>query len=170
MPAPKKNQYYKFRLKHGPDKKFTPEQLWDEACKYFQWCEDNPLIKHKTIVLNGRVEILEKPVPRVWTIQGFCLWAGICQNTFKNYRQDDKDSLRISRAHKENELQFVAQSIAETILDMQFQYCAAGFFNPVIIARSLGLKNKAERIHKIQPEKPDALVLEMNGKQINFGN
>lgn len=170
MPAPKKNQYHKFRLKHGPNKKFTPEQLWKAACDYFQWCVDNPLIKHKTIVINGQIEILEKPVPRVWTIQGFCLSAGICQNTFKNYRQDDKDSLRISRAHKENELQFVAQAIANIIWDQQFQGAAAGLFNASIIARSLGLMNKVERIHKFENEKPEALVVEMNGKQINFGN
>jgi len=170
MAAPKGNHFYKFRLKNGPDKKFTPEQLWDEACKYFQWCEDNPLTEHKSWVINGKVEIVKIKRLRVFTIKGFCLSAGICLNTFNSYRKYPKDTMPFSRTYKENELQFVAQTIAHTIWDQQFQGAAAGLFNASIIARSLGLMNKAENIHKFENEKPDALIVEMNGKQINFGN
>ena len=33
------------RSKHGRDKLFaTPELLWDAACEYFQWCDENPWV------------------------------------------------------------------------------------------------------------------------------
>ena len=38
------------RSKHGRDKLFaTPELLWDAACEYFQWCDENPWTTRKAI-------------------------------------------------------------------------------------------------------------------------
>ena len=38
MAAPKGNQFWMLRSKHGRDKLFaTPEALWEAACEYFQW-------------------------------------------------------------------------------------------------------------------------------------
>ena len=46
MGAPKGNQFWKLRSKHGRDKLFTtPELLWQAACEYFEWCENNPKIR-----------------------------------------------------------------------------------------------------------------------------
>ena len=40
MGAPKNNQFWKLRSKHGRDKIFkTPKILWEAACDYFEWCE-----------------------------------------------------------------------------------------------------------------------------------
>lgn len=42
MAAPKGNQFWMLRSKHGRDKLFaTPEALWEAACEYFQWCDEN---------------------------------------------------------------------------------------------------------------------------------
>lgn len=36
MSAPKGNQFWKLRNKHGRSKRFaSPEQLWEAACEYF---------------------------------------------------------------------------------------------------------------------------------------
>ena len=41
MAAPKGNQFWMLRSKHGRDKLFaTPEALWEAACEYFQWCDE----------------------------------------------------------------------------------------------------------------------------------
>lgn len=37
MSAPKGNNYWEFRNKHGRNHKYTPDLLWDEAVKYFVW-------------------------------------------------------------------------------------------------------------------------------------
>ena len=52
MGAPKGNQFWKARAKHGRDKIFkTPDALWKAACEYFEWVDDNPL--EEAIVYQG---------------------------------------------------------------------------------------------------------------------
>lgn len=51
MSAPKGNQFWKLRNKHGRSKRFaSPEQLWEAACEYFAYCDRTPwkVIKNKT--------------------------------------------------------------------------------------------------------------------------
>ena len=51
MAAPKGNQFWKLHSKHGRDTLFsTPDLMWEAACEYFQWCDDNPwrVVKNKT--------------------------------------------------------------------------------------------------------------------------
>lgn len=50
MAAPKGNKFWMLRSKHGRDKLFaTPELLWEAACEYFQWCDENPWTTRKAI-------------------------------------------------------------------------------------------------------------------------
>ena len=43
MSAPKGNQFWKLRNKHGRSKRFaSPEQLWEAACEYFAHCDRTP--------------------------------------------------------------------------------------------------------------------------------
>jgi hypothetical protein len=49
MAAPKGNQFWKLRSKHGRDKLFaSPELLLESACEYFQWCDENPWLSIET--------------------------------------------------------------------------------------------------------------------------
>ena len=88
MAAPKGNNFWELRSKHGRDKLFaTPDLMWDAACDYFIWCRANPLmeaqvVKGKTIEedeVHGEVvktvknyELVEVPRLRAFTIQGLC--------------------------------------------------------------------------------------------------
>ena len=47
MAAPKGNNYWQFRNKHGRSHKYTPEKLWAEYVKYVEWLEENPLLEEK---------------------------------------------------------------------------------------------------------------------------
>ena len=50
MAAPKGNQFWKLRSKHGRDKLFaTPDLLWQAACEYFEWCDKHPWYKSEAI-------------------------------------------------------------------------------------------------------------------------
>ena len=54
MAAPKGNSFWKQRTKHGRDKIFANADLmWEAACEYFQWVEDNPL--NEAIVYQGEL-------------------------------------------------------------------------------------------------------------------
>lgn len=131
MAAHKGNKYWEFRDKHGRDFKYTPEKLWEEAVKYFQWVEDNPLWEEKGFAFQGIVTKEKFRKMRAMTIIGFCLFADICEKTFLNYR-NDKDFLQ------------VAIRIENTIKSQKFEGAAAELLNPNIIARDLGLADKKD--------------------------
>ena len=127
----KGNKYWEFRGKHGRDFKYTPESLWEEALKYFEWVEENPLKEEKIFAYQGEITKGVISKMRAMTIAGFCLFADICEKTFFNYR-NDKDYLQ------------VITRIENVIKTQKFEGAAAELLNPNIIARDLGLKEQSE--------------------------
>lgn len=151
MAATKGNQFWKQRSKHGRDKLFqTPELLWDAACEYFQWCDENPLIavEHDKLKVNGegdRLIMVELPKMRPYTIQGLCLYLDVNNQYLNDFEGSLKDN-------PNKDFSSVITRIKETIYTQKFEGAASGFFNPNIIARDLGLSDKSET--KIQVEQP----------------
>lgn len=128
MAARKGNQYWKLRSKHGRNKEHTPESLLNAAYEYFELVEKTPF---KVVKLFGTGLKDNVPQPRPFTLGGFCLYANICENTFRNY-QNDKDFLRVTK------------EIEQIIYNNKFEGAASGLFNANIIARDLGLADKKE--------------------------
>lgn len=98
----------------------TPEQVWDRARQYFEWVKLNPLIIEKA--QSGR--IVRHQAPRAMTLTGFRVFVGI----------DLADP------------QY--QRVVEMALDVMNEYnLSRGMvevFNPMLIARTMGLPDKAE--------------------------
>lgn len=132
MAAPKGNEFWKLRSKHGRDKLFaTPDLMWEAACEYFQWCIDNPLIE---LDFRGK-DALEVRLPKMrpFTLHGLCLYLDCSTGYFREFKKDcSKDFVS------------VVTRIEETIYNQKFSGAAAGFLNPNIIARDLGLSEKSE--------------------------
>lgn len=151
MGAPLGNQFWKLRSKHGRDKLFTtPELLWEAACEYFQWCDDNPHIesvvqKRKISRDEEIIELVQNPKKRAYTIQGICLYL----NCNTKYLYDFEDGLKASPNKDFSE---IITCIRETIFEQKFSGAASGFFNANIIARDLGLSDKSEQ--KVIQEQP----------------
>lgn len=143
-PAPKGNQFWKARSKHGRDKIFkTPDILWEAACEYFQWVDDNPLYEHKTQLSQG--EWVETAVPkmRAMTIEGLCIFLDV--NT--QYFTDFENGLDISK-REDKDFSVVIKKVREIIANQKFTGAAADLLNANIIARDLGLRDKGEIDHK----------------------
>lgn len=123
------NQFWKQRSKHGRDKIFaTPEIMWEAACEYFQWCEQNPLIE---IDYRGKdADRVELPKMRAFTLQGLCLFLGVNTKYFNEFEKT-----------ADGDFSEIVTRIRETIYEQKFTGSAAGFLNPNIIARDLGLKD-----------------------------
>jgi len=135
MAAPPGNQFWKLRSKHGRDKLFaTPEMLWDAACEYFDWCDNNPWYK---IDFRGKDnEEVKIPTERPYTLTGLCLYLNCNQAYFRNFKlQLPKD---------EKDFNAIISRIEETIETQQFEGATVGAYNANIIARKLGLSEKAE--------------------------
>jgi len=106
----------------------TPEDLWQAALEYFQWAENNPLWEAKAFSFQGGSWLEYLPKLRAFTFDGFQLHAGICDQTWRNYKNKE-------------EFFGVASKIEKCIRDQKFSGAAADLLNANIIARDLGLKD-----------------------------
>lgn len=132
MSAPEGNQFWRLRAKHGRDKIFsTPEELWNAACEYFEWCDNNPLIVVDWVGKDA--DQVEREKMRAYT------WTGL-----EYYL--DIDSLREYKTNeKYKDFSQVVTRIEKIIFTQKFEGAAAGLLQHNIIARDLGLIDKSEQ-------------------------
>ncbi len=140
-PAPKGNQFWKLRSKHGRDKLFaTPKLLWEAACEYFQWCESNPLYEMKGFAFQGKVTKEEFPKMRAMTLSQLCFYLNCSESYFRTFKstlkEENKDFLT------------VIYEIESVIYNQKFQGASADLLNANIIARDLGLSEHNEHTGK----------------------
>ncbi len=132
MAAPVGNRFWEQRSSHGRKPKFeSPEDLWDAACEYFEWVEDNPLHESKAFAYQGEVTVEELPRMRAMTITGLCLFLDISRQGWSEYcaKEDFPD---------------ITKQIEAVIFSQKFEGAAADLLNANIIARELGLADKQE--------------------------
>ncbi len=133
MSAPKGNEFWKLRTKHGRDKLFSdPEILWEEACKYFQWCEENPILKTEEKDTGKNVMHTIQNLGRPYTWEGLELFLDL--SSLRKYKTEE--------SHKDF-IQVITR-IEKTIYSQKYSGAATGKFNSNIIARDLGLTDKTE--------------------------
>ena len=135
MAAPKGNQFWQQRSKHGRDKLFaTPELLWEAACEYFAWCDDNPCCRYEAIKGGRRCgDIIDIPTQRPYSLSGLLFYIGACESYWRQFRAGEhKDFLT------------VITDIENVIETQQFEGATVGIFNSNIIARKLGLVDKTD--------------------------
>ena len=127
------NRIWEARSTCGPNPKFAgPEELWAACVEYFDWNEDNPLYEAKLTSYQGENKIEPLPKLRAMTIGGLCIFIGISQRLWSEWRSSRPDLLPVM--HEAEEL----------IRRQKFEGAAADLFNPNIIARDLGLADKSE--------------------------
>lgn len=131
MAAPKGNQFWKARTKHGRDKLFaSSDALWDACCEYFQWVEDNPLWETKAFAYQGVVT--QEPVARMraMTVDGLCIFLDINPSTWYDWRSE------------KNDFSNIVSRVESIIRSQKFAGAAADLLNANIIARDLGLSDR----------------------------
>jgi hypothetical protein len=154
MSAPKGNNYWEFRNKHGRDFKYTPDYLWDEAVKYFEWISTKVWNK-KDPIKSGEMAgtLIDIPTQTPMSLESFCLFADISCDTFRNYE---------SNTNEYKDYFEVTTRIRKIIESQQFEGATVGAFNPNIIARKLGLQDKTDITsggEKIEPPKTTIINL-----------
>lgn len=114
----------------------SPQEMLERAIEYFKWCEDNPLDEHKIFAQQGMIIDGEVKHKRPYTQAGLCVYLGISEQTWRNYRDSNPDYFEVTKL------------ITDAMYDQKFAGASAGIFNANIIARDLGLKDKIETDHK----------------------
>lgn len=149
MGAPIGNQFWKLRSKHGRDKIFeTPDMLWEAACEYFEACDENQLME---IDFRGKdATEVSLPKMRAYTWAGLEVFCDITDEGLRSYKSKPEYK----------DFYGVITRIEKIMYNQKFTGAAAGFLNPNIIARDLGLKESTSadisltKIPKIEYEMP----------------
>lgn len=157
MGAPKGNQFWKLRSKHGRDKLFAnAEMLWKAATEYFEWCDKNPFLLVEQLKTPTKPvkdtdgnyifppNTINLPRLRPYTIQGLSLYL----NCNVQYFNDFEKAIQSKDIEANKDFSIIVSRIRETIYNQKFSGAAAGFLNPNIIARDLGLTEKKEVEYK----------------------
>lgn len=137
--APVGNKFWELRSKHGRDKLFSsPELLWKEAVRYFNWCENNPLPEIDYRGKDATPVTLYKI--RAFTLKGLCLFLNVNEDFMHQFRdacagRSDDESRDFSR---------IITQIYDTIYVQKFTAAAAGFLKENLIARETGLADRSD--------------------------
>lgn len=124
----------------------TPEQLWDEACEYFEWALNTPWITSKAMKMKDGdrdiIELAREPKARYLSNVGLCLFLGIQRCTYGYYQNGKHD-------RDDKDYSSVCAVIDDIIHEQKLSGAAAGIFHPMIVARELGLADKQEISHEV---------------------
>jgi len=166
MAAPKENQFWKIRTKHGRDAIFENAQLLEETFKeYINWVDGHPWYKMEQLKkpyqesITGRNGIPEKrwvtiakvPTARPYTIQGFCIYLGVNTVWFNQFEKSIKEKIAQINddtdpelVKKLNDFSQILSHVRDVIYQQKFEGAAVGSFNASIIQRDLGLKDNQD--------------------------
>lgn len=114
----------------------TPEQLWANAVKYFEWCENNPITAKKTMQ-TGKTQgqKMEMEYKRPYTIEAFCLQSGITKRFF----EDIKGMYGV-----DSPWYHVAEKILSVIYTQNLEGAIVDLFNPIVISKILNLDKPSD--------------------------
>lgn len=147
------------KTKVGQPRRFaSPSQMWDMACAYFEWCNQNPMFEEKAFHSQGTITKTKLFKPQAFTLQGMWSHMTIGKSTWYDYKN-------------KSEYSEVIEQIEQVIYQQKFSGAAVDLFNPNIIARDLGLADKKEvensgsvGLHEMSDEDLNKLVEENERK------
>lgn len=110
----------------------TPKELWDNACKYFKWCDDNPVATKKTAMSGREVgKVISVEQPRPYSIKALCLHCGILEEYLRDLRKSKDES---------SMYYIVVSKILYIIYIQNMEYATLDVFNPIFTSKILGME------------------------------
>jgi hypothetical protein len=146
MGAPKGNQFWKLRSKHGRDRIFKdPETLKNACYEYFEYINKQVWYKKDAIKGGERAgEIIDIPVSVPYTMEGLCIFLGVNTVYFNQFER----SLDPENKEIDKDFSKIITHVREVIRKQKLEGASIGVFNANIIARELGLTDRQEHDHK----------------------
>ena len=138
----------------GRPLKYTPEQIEQKFAEYVEQNKQCTFYRNELIKSGERAgEVIRVEVPAPLTIVGFCVFLGIDKVTFYEWLEN-----------KEKGLSNITRACKHYIEQDQLAGAAAGVYQPMIIARLLGLQENQR--HEIAT--PDKITIDLNNDNIDL--
>lgn len=120
------------------------EELFENMCSYFRWCDNNPITSKRTITsgkgVGSRVTVESR---RPYTVKGMCLHCGLSES----YLND------ILQSRSKDDLYYIAVERAMYIIHTQLMENALiGEFSPVLTSKILNLDSNEKELGAIKVE------------------
>lgn len=109
---------------------YTPEQIFDLAVRYFTWAEENALEAAETASFQGDVTESLVHKPRIFTLNGFRLYAGVSDSVIAKWR-------------KEPGFSDVMEFVDTVVFEQKFQLAANNLINASFIGKEMGVDKPA---------------------------
>ena len=113
---------------------YNPEQIWQLAMRYFEWCDANPFIEDKVGFFEGTPTNGEVKKQRPYSLDGLCIALGIARNTWNQWRKNPTFSDLVSQ-------------LDMILREQKVSGAAAGIFNASIVSRLEGLAENVNNHH-----------------------
>jgi hypothetical protein len=109
----------------------TAEDLWENAIKYFKWCDEHPIKASKAVYVgrDAGKDITEKFI-RPYSLKGLCLHCGITEEYLRDIRnQKDRTSLYF----------LIISRILYIIYTQNYELAAVGILNAQFVSKALNM-------------------------------
>jgi len=113
----------------------THTALWEAACQYFHWCDENPIRVKDWVGKDADQVDRLKPMP--YSLAGFAVYVGASRNWFKGLRKEKRDK-------NDEEFLAVCARIEEICFTQQYNGAVAGVYSHHLVARALGIAEQTE--------------------------
>lgn len=120
-------QVAKKEAKIGRPMKYTPESLEAKFEEYAKWAKANPRLTYRATSMGPITVPLERPL----TLAGFCIYAEIVPETFRNLEQKEDFFCACARVRARIEADQLEGALCEQ-------------FNPTIASRVLKLADRTD--------------------------
>ena len=133
--------YWQWRKNTGKPKSIkNPKQLWDAACDYFEWCDENPMTKQDFIrggdMAGSKVDLA---IPRPYT------WQGLESHLADMGLVSKLDDYRANVGKAYEKYKDSLTRIEREIYDRKYVGAATNTYNAGFISKDLGITEKIEQ-------------------------
>lgn len=140
----------------------SPVHLLQRVYDYIEWCENNPKYRTEQISKPDRgimlesgeyippEHLIEVPITRVPTKEGFAIFAGCSSKYLHDFRSDIKTS---KKADPDGAWMNVLDMLNDIVFVKNYEAAAAGLANPMLTARYLRLAENVETKAEVKTTK-----------------
>lgn len=112
-----------------PAKFKTPEELWEAAKDYFDFCDNNPIFNEETKTSSNGTQVTENRLKIPYTWEGLYIHLSV---------------VHLDHYKTKNDFLGILTHIGNIIRNQKFMGATVGIFNHGIIARDLGLMENSK--------------------------
>lgn len=123
----------------------NPAELWEAACDYFSYMDNNPHTQSELVKYKGSSTIGELPKMKPYTLSGLCFFLGCSESYFRVFKHNIRER-EAAGTLREVDTSFMEtiEAIEQVIETQQLEGAMVGAFNYNIVRAKLGLVDKQD--------------------------